>query len=216
MRLLAIDTANRYCSAAMLDRTGADDSLHAVRRDVGRGHAEQLFAVIDETLQNAAVARRDIDRIAVNIGPGSFTGMRVGVAAARGLALALGCDCIGVSALEALAFECPAPPGKHILVMIDAGRGEVVTQLFDAKRRDPLALAETHPAEAAGYLCAGLDGTAIGSGVPPALAGTSTDWPDIAAIARLAARRGSSAAPVPFYARPPDAKPQASLELVAV
>src|SRR5690606_16493325 len=88
MIVLAIDTAGVDCSAALYDgETGR--MLAAVTDMIGKGHAERLMSLIDEALAQASLELTDVDRIAVVIGPGSFTGIRVGVAAARGLALAL-------------------------------------------------------------------------------------------------------------------------------
>ncbi|WP_313529866.1 tRNA (adenosine(37)-N6)-threonylcarbamoyltransferase complex dimerization subunit type 1 TsaB, partial [Shinella sp.] len=87
MIVLAIDTAGTSCSAALYD-SNRDVMLGAAGEDIGRGHAERLMEFVDGALAAAGLDLPAIDRIAVTIGPGSFTGIRVGVAAARGLALA--------------------------------------------------------------------------------------------------------------------------------
>lgn len=106
MIVLAIDTAGVDCSAAVYD---AQNSvvLAEVSETLGKGHAERLMAMIDEALAKAGRDLREVSRIAVTVGPGSFTGIRVGVAAARGLALALGVECVGVSTLAVLAATAP-------------------------------------------------------------------------------------------------------------
>ena len=102
MRVLAIDTALAACSAAVLDTAQggfiASESLPMVR-----GHAEALVSLIARVMQRGRLAFPDIDRIAVTTGPGSFTGLRVGISAARGIALAAGKPAFGVSTLSAYA-----------------------------------------------------------------------------------------------------------------
>ncbi len=94
MIVLALDTAGVDCAAALYDsETGR--VLAEVCETIGKGHAERLMAMIDEALAASGLALADLDRVAVTVGPGSFTGIRVGVAAARGLALALGIEAVG-------------------------------------------------------------------------------------------------------------------------
>ncbi|TGT75410.1 tRNA (adenosine(37)-N6)-threonylcarbamoyltransferase complex dimerization subunit type 1 TsaB, partial [Mesorhizobium sp. M8A.F.Ca.ET.161.01.1.1] len=91
--------------------------------DLGKGHAEHLMAVIAEALTAGAMDYSGLGAIAVSVGPGSFTGLRVGVSTARGLALALKVPAIGVTTLEALAAEAAAEfPGRPVLAALDAGR----------------------------------------------------------------------------------------------
>ena len=104
MIILAIDTAANLCAACVHDAAAGIERGRSVR-DIGKGHAEQLMEVIDAALAAGGLAYADIGGIAVSVGPGSFTGIRVGVAAARGLALGLGVPSAGVTTLEALALE---------------------------------------------------------------------------------------------------------------
>ena len=102
MLLLAIDTAGPDCAVA-LARSGAGGAEILVRASerIGRGHAERLMPMIEAALRrSASVDFADLDRIAVTTGPGSFTGVRVGIAAARGLALALDIPAVGVGSLD--------------------------------------------------------------------------------------------------------------------
>lgn len=132
MKILALDTAASYCAAAVYD-AGRDVVLAQVSENIGKGHAEVLMDYVSRALAEAGVTIKDIDRVAVNIGPGSFTGVRIGVSAARGFALALGCPAIGVTAFEALADETLARvPGKPVTILLDAHRGEIYGQTFDA------------------------------------------------------------------------------------
>src|SRR5690242_6358756 len=101
MILLAIDTAANLCAASVHD-SAADRELGREVLDIGKGHAERLMGVIGSALGQAGVGYRDLERIGVAVGPGSFTGVRVGVAASRGLALALGIAAVGVDTLEAI------------------------------------------------------------------------------------------------------------------
>lgn len=224
MHLLAIDTAHRFCSAAILSTgTGAAERLVAERLEIGRGHAEKLFSTIDAVLGDAGLRTGDLDRVAVNVGPGSFTGLRVGVAAARGLALALECPCIGVSAFEALAMQCPATDRPRILALLDAGRGKVMAQSFDGATRQALGPCRSLDPGDAATLWRQTAALAVGTGVraciaaqPDAAACPSAgpEWPDIACFARLAADRAPGASPVPWYGRAADATPSAPALLV--
>src|SRR4051794_26516035 len=100
MKILAIDTAANLCAACVFDGD-ADRELGRSVRDIGKGHAEVLMDVIAEALAAAGAAFGDLDAVAVAVGPGSFTGIRVGVSVARGLALAQKIPAAGVSTLDA-------------------------------------------------------------------------------------------------------------------
>lgn len=224
MKLLAIDTAQSFCSACILAaENGQIDILHSERNRIGRGHAEKLFSTIAAALDGAGLDRRDLERIVVNTGPGSFTGLRVGIAAARGLALALDCACIGVNALEGLARECGS--GSDVIhVLFDAGRDQVVCQGFDGSPLQAIAPYQTLTVKRARDRFASAKGFLTGSGValcfPEGQTGyqfmhVDRDWPDIEIIARLGAEKPPGQAPKPLYSRAADAKPQISAELVA-
>lgn len=122
--ILAFDTSAAHCAAALL-RGGAVLAERSERMD--RGQAERLMPMLAETLAEEGLSWRDVGLLAVGSGPGNFTGVRLAVAAARGLALALGVPAVGVTALEAAAFGLPRP----VLAALDARRGEVYLQLFD-------------------------------------------------------------------------------------
>ena len=123
MRLLAIDTAMAACSAAVLEE-GADLPRAAACVAMERGHAEALAPMVAEAMAKARLGFRDLDRIAVTIGPGTFTGVRIGLALARGLGLALAVPVIGIETLTAIAANEPAD-GLPLLVAADARREEV-------------------------------------------------------------------------------------------
>jgi len=207
MILLAIDCAAGLCAAALYD-TGQERILAAESRDIGKGHAEELTGVVKTVLQVAGKVYTDIGLVAVTVGPGSFTGIRVGVAFARGLALALGVPAIGITTLEGIATE--AAGERPVLASIDAGRGEIHGALYSSDGellRGPFAMA---PADAA-TLALENEAVLAGSGAA-AIAETAPEGQATASIetyARLAARPGRDMAkPRPLYLREADAKPQ--------
>lgn len=210
MIVLAIDTAGTGCSAALYD-SNRDVVLGAAGEDIGRGHAERLMEFVDGALDAAGLDLPAIDRIAVTIGPGSFTGIRVGVAAARGLALALGIPAVGISTLSALAAGRNGP----LLVAIDAKRDEVYWQAFaaDGSETTPPAIATVEEARAIAQV---HDGEITGSASALLRDGAvaATDGVDIATVARLGARLDpKNHLPKPLYLRGPDAKPQAGFAI---
>ncbi|MCV9999051.1 tRNA (adenosine(37)-N6)-threonylcarbamoyltransferase complex dimerization subunit type 1 TsaB [Pararhizobium sp. YC-54] len=214
MIVLAIDTAGTGCFAAIYDST-TDTVLASAGADIGRGHAEQLMAFIDQALADSGKLLADMDRIAVTIGPGSFTGIRVGVAAARGFALALDVPAVGISTLAAIAEAArEAHPGQAILATIDAKRDELYCQSFEA---DGTARSEALMLEIpeARRMFADFDGLVCGTGaghltdLPPENA-AQTDLTDIRLVARLgAAADPAQGKPSPLYLRGPDVKSQA-------
>jgi|UniRef100_A0A7C1SKG3 tRNA threonylcarbamoyl adenosine modification protein YeaZ len=207
MIVLAIDTAGVDCAAAVFD-SKADKLLGRVSEAIGRGHAERLMAMIDEALADAGLALGDIERIGVTIGPGSFTGIRVGVASARGLALALGVDCVGVSTLEVLAQTVSTTDGS-ILAAINAHRDQVYAQSFvdGVPQDEPLLL------ELDDYLARAAASGVVLVGSASALvvdrnAETGPDHYPIEIVARISAVAKAQGKPKPLYLRGPDAKPQ--------
>lgn len=206
MIVLALDTCLGACSVAVV----ADGRvLASASEPMTRGHQERLAVMARETAAAAGVAFATIDRIGVTVGPGSFTGLRVGVAFAKGLALALGRPCIGVGTLEALAASVAAD--GPVAAAIDSGRGQIYLQTFADGRAssEPAVM----PVEAAQALVAELDGgSLVGPGV--ALIGEPAGFevipmaaPDPAAIARLAAVAPQDSPSAPLYLRPADATP---------
>ncbi|MFC4626449.1 tRNA (adenosine(37)-N6)-threonylcarbamoyltransferase complex dimerization subunit type 1 TsaB [Daeguia caeni] len=222
MKILAIDTAASICAVAIYD-TDSAAVLAAISEDIGKGHAEVLMDFIARALVEADLDMDGIDRIAVNIGPGSFTGVRIGVSAARGFALALDRPAIGISAFAAIAAETgSAFAGRPVLVLLDAHRGEIYAQSFDAAGKAltrPLVL--THDEAVA--LCAAQDETTVLAGSAAAAInaalenrfalGEAKATGAIATYAWLAADIAPDEAPKPLYMRGPDAKPQVGFAL---
>lgn len=219
MRLLAIDTAYEACSVGISG--GARPPVLATEI-IGRGHAERLMGMIEAAMAEAGLAFSDLDRIAVTTGPGSFTGLRVGIAAARGLALVSGTPVVGIGTLAALAEAARDRAGAiPVLAVIDARRDEIYAQAFAADGAPFGGLVVTSPAGAAAMLTAGMQLAGSGADLVRAAAGGAVPVihrdaaPDIGAVLRLAARAPAPVAPPkPLYLRPPDAKPQGSARIM--
>lgn len=218
MIVLSIDTAGVDCAAALYD--SATDKVLAVSSEaIGKGHAERLMAVIDAVLASADLPLFAVERIAVVVGPGSFTGIRVGVAAARGLALALKVDCVGVTTLETLArTHLSLHPGAPVVVAMDAKREEVYAQAFSA---DCMALGEPKALDGQGVrdLATRHSATLTGSWAEPTTNSGDPEFAgrdrfDIAMVAKIGAQQSADAhVPKPLYLRGPDAKPQTGFAL---
>jgi tRNA threonylcarbamoyladenosine biosynthesis protein TsaB len=209
MIILAIDTCVDACSAAIW----ADGkSLAVLSEPMSRGHQERLAPMVAEALDAAQIKPAALDRIAVTVGPGSFTGLRVGLAFARSFALALARPCIGVGTLEALAAGAGV---GFVAACLDARRERVYLQAFIDGRAvmapDQLDLAAAGARLA--ELWRGGPARLVGSGAPliaGVLPGAQIDAgavPDPLVIARLAATRAPGAPPRPLYLRAPDAIP---------
>jgi tRNA threonylcarbamoyl adenosine modification protein YeaZ len=149
--ILAFDTSAAHCAAALL----WDGGLILRDEAMDKGQAERLIPLLEEVLAEAGLGWRDLKAIAVGTGPGNFTGVRIAVAAARGLALGLGIPAVGVTRLEALAFGLPRP----VTVIEDARRGEVYVQVFNPDGPEPARIGWRRPGAGTG--------TAAGRGYRP-------------------------------------------------
>jgi tRNA threonylcarbamoyladenosine biosynthesis protein TsaB len=135
MRLLAIDTATEACSVAL--STGTE--VIGLFKEVGRGHAEQILAMVDEVLGRGGLALNRLDAIVANVGPGAFTGVRISVSVAQGLAFGAGLPVVPVTTLEALAWQSIRRSGaRRVLACLDARMGEVYWGCFEAQAGDEL------------------------------------------------------------------------------
>jgi tRNA threonylcarbamoyl adenosine modification protein YeaZ len=218
MRILAVDTALGACSVAVLE--GDDVQAHRFV-PTERGHAEALAPMVQETMREAGIAFTDIDRLAVTIGPGTFTGQRVGLAFMRGLRLGLKIPLVGITTLDAMAAAAMAEvQTSNAAVLHDAKRGEVyVLATGDAGPIVPLQLARLEDAVAAiaanrpGAESVAFAGTAGESAmeryreVGGSAALSSVRQPDALWVARLAlVAPEPQTIPKPLYLRAPDAK----------
>jgi tRNA threonylcarbamoyl adenosine modification protein YeaZ len=187
-----------------------------------RGHAEALAPMVEEAAKSIEGGLASLDRIAVTVGPGSFTGIRVGLALARAIGLALGVPVVGVSTLAALAAQLLSAPRPGVIAaVIDARHGSAYFQLFEPSGR-PLApprcdaLREcVHgigdgPALLTGDAAKLLAAEAHRAGLPYDL-DSAADAPDIVAVGRMGLALDPAANPArPLYVKPPDARPSPS------
>ena len=223
MRVLAIDTALEVCSAAVLDTEAG--VLASESRPMARGHAEALMPQIAKLMSDARTSFADIDRIAVTTGPGSFTGLRVGLSAARGIAFAAGKPAFGLTTLAAFAAPYIADDDTIALaVAIDARHEHVYLQVFGpggrtlvaprlAGVRDAVRIAANGKTRLVGPAADILAAAWPASELAPVLVERDS-VPDIAWVARLGAVASTSPdALKPLYLRAPDAQPQAAARL---
>lgn len=189
--ILAFDSSAAHCAAGLL----MPDRIIQRFEPMDKGQAERLLPLLEEVLAEAGLAWSDLKALAVGTGPGNFTGVRIAVAAARGLALGLGIPAVGVTRLEAIAHGLPRP----VTVVEDARRNQIYVQDFTLSGTGPAHLADhftpTGP----------TTGSAAGERALPAA------MPLIEAIARIGASRAETPqpAPAPFYLRGADAAPPA-------
>lgn len=195
--ILAVDTALSCCSVAVLQ---GDAVLAHLREPMARGHAERLAPLAEAAMLAAGLSFAALDRIAVTTGPGSFTGLRVGLAFARGLAAALQRPCIGVSTLKVLALE-EGSEGRRAGAI--AAPGGVFFAVYQ-NGSEVVAPARMTAAEA----CALLEGArAAGPGAALLGAASSREHPDATVLARLAAALDPAQhPPQPLYLREPYAE----------
>jgi len=216
--ILAFDTATNACSAALWSAGGVIASRH---EDMGRGHAERLMPMVGEVMADVGMDSAALDLIAVTVGPGAFTGLRVGLAAARGLALARNIPCFGATTTRTIqaALDCHDPA----LVVLESKRADFFLQVFAA---DGTALSDPAAVLPEG-LAAFVETLGIGPG-PITVAGdgapraapylTEAGWDihdsairypnaiDLAALAAATWKPGRDLPPpAPLYLRPPDA-----------
>ena len=211
MITLALDTCLAACSAALCRN---DETLAWTSEAMARGHQERLAPMVKDLVSAQGLTFAAIDRIGVTIGPGSFTGLRVGLAFAKGLSLALERPCVGVGVLEALAASIGGD--GPTAAVIDAGRGRVYLQLFDggasvsAPDILPVELAIGHLVEvySSGRVALTGPGARLLADALPGATLEEIAAPDPRAVGRLASR-APVAPPRPLYLRPPDAKAKA-------
>lgn len=223
MNLLAIDTATSACSAALW----LNDSLGPSRcAFMQRGHAEALMPMVADIMAESGTGFADLQAIAVTTGPGAFTGIRIGLSAGRGFALASGLPLMGVTTLEAVAAAQDAG-GTKLLVALDSKREDIYVQLFTADGLPAGIPVARLPEDIGALLPAGEPVAVAGdmadavlnanAGRNPGLLRTSGPrFPEAAMVAQIAAARFAESPPEPngppptaLYLRPPDAVPKA-------
>ena len=229
MNVLAFDTCLGAVSAAV-SRSGGSLLREAYELRAA-GHAERLLPMVAEVMQAAGVAFAELDRIAVTLGPGGFTGVRVGIAAARGLALATGKPVVAATSLavmahraEELLAEAGEPPkARRLMVAVDARRGALYVQSFAAGAVGTTEAQLLAPEEAARSL--GPEGAiVVGSGAAIVAAAAhalgvavETRLPELQPRARNLAAMAARLPPVspvrPLYLRAPDVRPQKAAAL---
>ena len=212
MKILSLDTAMAACSVAVVDTESAR-SLAAAFLPMERGHAEALPPMVAEVMTASGLGFSEIDRIAVTTGPGTFTGVRIGLAFARGLGLARGIAVIGIDSLSAIAANEPSL--GPLLVVSDARNDEIYAASFDAGGQQIAApyvtTAEKAGVEAAaGAIVLGTAAQAVvaASGRKDLVLSAASHLPVAAQFAAIAAGLIPGAMPSPLYLRAPDAKPQ--------
>lgn len=209
MIVLALDTCLAACSVAVLD---GERVLARAVEPMTRGHQERLAPLVGEVMARAGLGFDRIERVGVTVGPGSFTGLRVGLAFAKGLGQALGIPVVGVGVLEALAAPFAADPAT-VFAVLEAKRGQVYLQAFQggAALMAPDALAVETAAARLLELAGSGPVVLVGTGADhlaqtaPGARLAAEDHADPADVARLAAAR-APVPPRPLYLRAPDAK----------
>ena len=194
--VLGFDTSAAHCAAALVR---GDTVLAARAEDMAKGQAERLMPLLEEVLAEAGLGWHDLDALGVGTGPGNFTGVRISVAAARGLALGLGIPAVGVSVFEALAQDAPRP----VAVALDARRDEAYAQLF------PATGAEAPTLTPAADLADKLAGVPVIGLALPHSAPLAPRHPLAVAVALVAAAKlgTDQPRPAPLYLRGADAAP---------
>ena len=213
-KILGFDCAGSGCAAAVL----AGDRVVARRAEkLERGQAARLMPLIAETLKEAGLAPADLDLIAVTTGPGGFTGIRIGLAAARGLALAAGIPAVGVSNFAASAASSPpaSRQGRALVVAIESKREEFYLQVFAPATDEGSEGRLVHPRDLRDVLPAGkllLTGDAAWRLLPwlkdrDAVVAPGAGPPDPSKVALLGLelwQKGETAPPRPLYLHAPD------------
>lgn len=217
MLILAIDTALDACAAGVLD-TVAGKMLAQESQPMKRGHAEALMPLIARVIKEAGLGFEALDRIAVTTGPGSFTGLRVGLSAARGLALAANKPVVGLTTLTAYAAPIVSQNAEQpVISAIDARHDQVYFQVVSGNGGSLVRPRVAPIEEALGASRFGaphLVGNAAKiladrwpEQAPPPFKVDAAPAPDIAWVAWLGAAVSPNTAPArPFYLRAPDAK----------
>jgi tRNA threonylcarbamoyl adenosine modification protein YeaZ len=226
MNILALDTSMGVCAAAVLIADGVTQRIVLCEENMSRGHAEALMPMVAEVMDGAGIDFAKLDLIAATLGPGSFTGVRIAIAAARGFALVTNAKLWGTDTLTVMASVAvtggAVEGGKPFAVAVDARGDRLYAGLYDGEGRNlegPLLIGAD---EAAALLPDDLT-VAVGSGAAHLVEAASRRGrkmeaarpdlqPSAALLAELALEAGETLSTLrPLYLRPPDAKPQAAM-----
>lgn len=183
MRILALDTATSACTVAVTD---GDRVLSELTLEVPRAHSTRLMPLIAQAVAESGLAKTDLDGLAAGTGPGSFTGLRIGLSTVKGLAFALGKPCAGVGTLAAMAYGTGAQIGL-VVPMLDAKRGEVFAAVYAVGDRNPSTWAELVPP---GHFALG----ALAERIQGLRAGLRHTWQFVTLCGDVAAQHGDALA----------------------
>ncbi len=219
MLILAVDTTHKACSAAIYDTEQADKQggVCGYQYDeMPKGHAEKLPEMIHQTLAASGVSFNQIGKIVATTGPGSFSGVRIGLSAAKGFALSLDLPLVGIGSLEAVAAGVEVFLTSRVLAAFDARRNEIYVQLFENGQSvtQPDILTPQEAALLAGDQTTIIVGSACDILMPlntNLIKTTANDLPDARVAARLGAKRKTDGPVHPIYLRRADAKAQKPL-----
>ncbi len=227
MNVLALDTSMGACSAAVLRCNGDASEVHARAERMARGHAEALMPMVAQVMHESGLRFSALDVIAATTGPGSFTGVRIAISAARALALVTGAKLFGSDSLTVMARQAlslGAGEGAGFAIAVDARRGMLYCGFYDGAARKidgPLLMAP----DTAVQVLPNATRTTIGSGAALLAEAASRNGilietrlldlePDATALAEIAAAGAGTVTWFrPLYLRPPEARPQAKGEL---
>lgn len=203
MLTLGLDTTGGHCTAALVDQ---ETCLAQVSENIGRGHAERLAPMVAEVLQEANVTPYQIERIAVCTGPGSFTGLRVALAFAKGFALPHNIPVIGLSALEVMAAQIDPHKEKRVVSVMDVRRGQLCWGAYDKRAEVQAPITQDLETAKAAIAALGYDRLA-GDGAHFIDSASQIQTVSGLALAWISQDRAPQEyPPVPLYSRPPDAK----------
>jgi tRNA threonylcarbamoyladenosine biosynthesis protein TsaB len=219
VKILAVDTALGACSAALI---AGDTVLAEDWREMARGHAEALAPMVEALMARATVAFKELDRLAVTTGPGTFAGQRVGLAFMRALALALKKPLVGITTLDAMAAAAlfAEPSTAWAIAAADAKRDEIYLGARERERGllDPILLPLALAPQRIGALAAEREGPITVAGTASemvipllhaaglAISDSGVRQPHAVHVAKLAISAAVGQPPKPLYLRPPDAK----------
>lgn len=214
MKLLAVDTTQRACSVAVLD---GDTVLSQLQDDTPNKQSERLLAMIDACMQQSCLSVKQLTHLVATIGPGSFTGLRIGIAALQGMALALPqAKAVGVTTLEVLAADAREDALRNksgtTIAVINAMRSQLYVQAFSTESQQPCDEAVLLHVEDFKNYCANYSGAYIASNCAELLR-TEKKYAIHAVQAGIIAAHKTTHVPMqPVYIRPPDAKKPAKMQ----